>query len=360
MINVFIAIHSPWNGNPFVSTIVESIAANHQDIAFGWGLEAFWNDDIIQHYDIIHFEWPSDILYTYNLSHTATELQNRLQYLKSKGKKIVSTCHNLKPHYCNDKNIIESYIVVYKESDIIIHLGEYSFNLFEKSSFQAKNILIYHHIYDTYYTTIADKKTSRNYLGWKHDKLYILCMGAIRDKEERSFIYTIAHHLQKKKAYLVVPSFLNLPTNSYINRIKRKIIKTYLRNVRNIVITGESSIPVKDKDIPFYYGGADITLIPRLNTLNSGTLFLSLLMGKPIIGPRVGNIGPLLEKLQNPTFDPQQIDSAVKCIDALCNQDELLLLGLRNREFALANLSTKYISEKNYNVYRSCMLPNSI
>lgn len=67
------------------------------------------------------------------------DLIKRLQNLKTRGVKIISTCHNLSPHYSDNKFYNRLYTVVYSESDCIIHLGTYSLNFSKKISFKTKS-----------------------------------------------------------------------------------------------------------------------------------------------------------------------------------------------------------------------------
>ena len=98
-----------------------------------------------------------DLTTTENMQ-LACDFVERILYLKSKGVKIVTTCHNLTPHYSSSNLGDELYSLSYLYSDYIIHLGKYSLQLFQQMYPKSKNVLIPHHIYDTVYTKTINKE----------------------------------------------------------------------------------------------------------------------------------------------------------------------------------------------------------
>lgn len=148
---VFQLINNPYKElNPYVSSLMDSISAEHKDVVWGYGIDNFWSDSIYD-YDIIHIHWPDQILRS-DLCKKES-IGERLIELKSKGVKIVVTCHNFEPHYCNDNDKIEAYKSVYSHADCFIHLGDYSKRIMEVKYPQANHIVIYHHTYDKLYST---------------------------------------------------------------------------------------------------------------------------------------------------------------------------------------------------------------
>ena len=96
---IYQAVQNPYmDANQYVMTLMDGIDTQFDDVEWGWGLEKFWQNEIFE-YDIIHIQW-SDLLLWPN--RTSRQLEHRLSKLKENGKKIISTCHNLEPHYCSD------------------------------------------------------------------------------------------------------------------------------------------------------------------------------------------------------------------------------------------------------------------
>ena len=89
--------------------------------------------------------------------HSESDLLHPIERMKTAGVKIVATCHDLEPHYDQFADKVESMRIVYSHCDAIIHLGEYSKELFEKRYPNVEHLLIPHHLYDTVFTKIPSR-----------------------------------------------------------------------------------------------------------------------------------------------------------------------------------------------------------
>ena len=91
----------------------------------------------------------------------------------------------------------------------------------------------------------------------------------------------------------------------------------------------------------YYFCAADVVLIQRLDILNSGNLPMAFHAGKVVVGPNVGNIGPILHETGNFTFDPEHAKSA---IDALKNALVATSKGNENKVYASKYWSSNLIA----------------
>lgn len=156
---VLFLVNNPYNSlNPYTSTIIEGLRKLNKKIHIDWGIDKLWNETAFT-FDIIHIMWPHLLLV--NGRYTSEDLKNRLEQLKTSNIKIVSTCHNLKPHYSNNAETIKAYDIAYKESNIILHLGKYSLDFFKQEYPNVENLLIFHHIYEDRYKIRYDKFTAQ-------------------------------------------------------------------------------------------------------------------------------------------------------------------------------------------------------
>ena len=169
--------------NPYLYELFYNISTLDNTINIKDRLSTFWNEDAFN-FDIIHIMWPHGILN----GHSAEELKNRLIELKNHNIKIVVTCHNLVPHYNNNKEEISSYDICYSLSDQIYHLGNYSLNLYRKQYPNAQQLLLPHPVYDDKYTIIPSKKDALKKLNLSPKYKYVLCFGRVRAKEEIDLI----------------------------------------------------------------------------------------------------------------------------------------------------------------------------
>ena len=274
--------------NPFVRTLVDAIKKNGVDIICS--PKSFW--DNWQCFDIIHFQWPVELLlYSDNIDN----ISNQFKLVKNAGKKIVTTCHNLHPHYVDDKLQNEVYDVLYKNSDVIIHMGEYSYNLFKTEYPNSIHKIIPHHIYNDLFGTLPSRNAAIEYLKLKKDHRYILCFGAFRNSEETELVEKVANYVAAQDYKVLTPLIYKYNKRRNVFLFLKDYIGYLLmrRKHSNFLFSGK---PVPDKDIPFYYAASDVALIHRKEILNSGNLPMAFMMGKVVVGPAVGNVGAILNE----------------------------------------------------------------
>lgn len=345
---VFMVHEDPWNaGNPYIYTLIEGIQSLHPDCELAWGREKFWSEDIFS-YDIVHFHWPQTFMG--RDPHTEEDFLHHIEQMKAAGVKVVSTCHDLEPHYDVFADKAESMKIVYSHSDAIIHLGEYSKELFETCYPNAKHLLIPHHLYDTVYTHFPSRKESLRYLHLLEDRTYILCFGTFRAKQERQLIVNLSKQLADKNIIILAPGFMNIWWHSF--RLFHKRLKKFYYQYRyNIYCTGSPWLAVSDENLPYYYCASDVVFIQRVKILNSGNAMMPMLFGKVVVGPDCGNVGPLLKRWGYPVFSVNNTchlkDIVIKAIELDKNG-----VGIQNRKRQLSVYATSVVVEKLFEAYK--------
>ena len=346
---IYQAVPNPYaTVNQYVVTLMEEICRNHPEIQWGWGIDIFWSDEIFK-YDIVHIQWPNTLLYN---EKNADDVYERLCELRRNHVLIVATCHNLEPHYCSNINILHIYEVVYSLSDMILHLGSYSMDLFKIKYPQAENVILPHHIYDTFYSYFPGKYDACKKLNLRTGNKYIICYGAFRDVEERKLVSKVAESYRKSNVYVLAPSYDRVCCRGIYKRyeyfVRNKLRKIY----RHIICHGYANNTIPNELTPYYYGASDLALIQRKKILNSGNVTLAFLMGKVVVGPDVGNVGLLLKETGNPTFDVNDDSAVLKAVKMgfdLTKEN----YGERNRQYAIDNFSTAIVAERLFGYYLS-------
>lgn len=332
--------------NPYVYTLVDYLSMKYKNIEFAYREDIFWTDEIME-YDIIHIMWPDPLI---SNEKDASTLIQQLQRIKGNKKTIICTCHNLVPHYTNSTQRRDAYVIAYQFADIFIHLGEYSRDVLIQKYPEAKHVIIPHHVYDTVYPKLYSKEEALRKLNYKNRK-YAISLGAFRDKEEKNLFMQIADEFRKYGIYCIAPSLLVLPHGRITRQWITKRIKLLLLKLKHPnVITNIGY--VYDEQIPYYYALSSISIIQRLEILNSGNVPLGMYFGNVILGPNVGNVNDILAKTGNPRFDVNNL----KSIPNACAKANKLLSknkGILNREYALSNWKTEYIAEQLYEMYKS-------
>lgn len=350
MINVYIPT---WEddphqaANPFVYTLVDDIKTYHNDIQFHFGLDLLWSDECLS-MDCIHVMWPHCFA---EAMERGLNLENRIAELKKHNVTIITTCHNLKPHITTNNYANQAYDLFYKYSNIIIHLGRYSLELFQKLYPHASHTLIPHHVYDRIYKSRAGKNESCIRLHLNPKKRYILCFGAFRTTKEKEMVRLLSRKLFLYGIRVIAPSYLIFPSNEKNFRSWRRPLYEYIRaKMSGLIVQGQR---VSDEDLKYYYGCADVCFIQRPDILNSGNLPLGMYMGKVIVGPNVGNVGQILKDTSNLTFDPHDFHSVIDSV-----RNGLLLAknnkGVENYQYCMANLTTHAVANSHYNIYKTC------
>lgn len=348
---VFMVHEDPWNaGNPYIYTLIESLESHYPEIRMGWGRDSFWGEDIFS-YDIVHFHWPQAFM-AGEKRRTIGDLKSRILELKSRGVKIVSTCHDLQPHYTQCAEYGSALTIVYELCDAVFHMGNFSKELFETKYPKANHYIIPHHIYDTVYSSsLPDRERCCNALGIKKENAYVLCFGSFRSDDERSLIRFIARH-SSRKVHFIAPSFLEIPHkgDDMISYCLAKCSQVFHRLFYRIHMTGRSWVPVSDENLPYYYGACDFAFVQRLKILNSGNAVLPLLFGKVVVGPDAGNVGPLLRQIDMPIFNVNEKRSILRAFQ-MGLQKSKEGIGGKTQEFINANFSTETISRQLYQHY---------
>ena len=347
--------------NPYLYLLLRELEKHNQvtKVTYGYG----WLNEGLQP-DIVHLHWP-ELLVKSSLTDmsrvdllTADHFSDKLKSLKSlkkRGAKIVVTIHNERPHKENDERFGDFYKDVYQLADGFIHMGKSSEKLtmqqFRDQTVDKQSSIIPHGNYD-YFPSDMDRDQCRELLSLEHHQKLILVFGAIRSEKELNLgLYAFRRAGLEDAVYLMAGK-LPFPHKSQWQHFKAR--KELYKNCFNKRIRVVESV-ISPQDVQIYLKSADLVLIPRYNTLNSGNVALGFTFGKVVSGPGYGVIGEVLNKTGNPVFDPANIDNVAKSI-----KDGLKLaaegLGEKNREYASEKMSWDKVADLTVQSYRSLHL----
>ncbi|MFW5879824.1 MAG: glycosyltransferase [bacterium] len=111
------------------------------------------------------------------------------------------------------------------------------------------------------------------------------------------------------------------------------------------------SIYVPQEDIQTYFNACDLVFIPRIDSMNSGILFLALGFGKVVIGPSVGNVQDVLKLTGNPIYIPNDKKSIISAFKQGYNLSKGSKQGEKNKAFAEKELSDEVIIKEYIDLY---------
>lgn len=331
--------------NLYIYSLVKALdVVSGDSISWCFDRKVFWSEKILS-CDLIFIHWPDHLLReSKKLTHTASELESRLIFLKEKGLGVIAACHNLEPHYCTDENIRRSYRAVYSNADVFIHLGESSLELFKKKYPEARQYLVPHHIYDNVNYSRPSSVQAMERLNLDKNKTYILCFGRFRSKSEYKMIKELGKKLPKD-VEILAPSFVLVPPKMSWTRKLLRFVKTWILGwfIRGIHV-GKG--PVSNEVLPYYFSASKIVLIHHLSVLNSGIVPMAFYFAKPVVGPDMGNVSAILRGTGNQVYqtgDGCPLDAVQK---ALASDG----LGDRNFEYAKANWASEKVARKLYDI----------
>jgi hypothetical protein len=338
--------------NVYLKEIADSLRKYCEVIC---SVEAFWYTNIL--FDIIHIQWADELFQRDNINENdLSAIKLYFNFWKSKGTKIVATRHNEYPHIYTGESVKKLYDFVYSNADAVVHLGNYSK---EKLGFNTtKNIVITHPNYNSLINKSLSKEAARKYLKLPKNPKILITLGAIRkDNEEKQIINSFKKIKSREKCILIIscsrifssrPSFRRNP----IKRIMYILKYWYLR-INKIIIETRF---LTDNELTLYVTAADIIISPRIDSLNSGVIFLGYSFGKPVVGAGIGNMKNTLETTGNLPFIPQNIDSISKSMEYSLKHS--VELGIANKQYSDKICSVEKIALDHFDLYESLLKKN--
>ncbi len=341
--------------NLFVHILARGIASQGMDIRCSTDL--FWNDNDTT-YDIIHFQWPEEVVgWNCDDMHMVEKLRLRIDEWRKRGSHFLYTRHNTRPHYAN-RAINAAYGVIEANSDLVVHMGQYSYDEFVARHPQSRNIIIPHHIYEDTYRENITRKEAREYLGIPQRKFVITAFGKFRNNEEVKMMLKAYFKAKLRRKCLLAPRlfpFSRTPRQSgFIKRLVSKCAYHTIIPLARLwgIRGGGNEEIVSDHDLPYYIAASDVLFVQRKQILNSGNVPLGFLFRKIVIGPDTGNVGELLRATGNPVFDaedPISIAQAIGQTFALRKKEQ----GEKNYQYALAHFSLHLVAGQYIDAYNT-------
>lgn len=177
----------------------------------------------------------------------------------------------------------------------------------------AKHYVVPHHTYPHLLRSV-DRKTCCEQLGLDPNRPVVLSFGSFRNQREKDLVRNAVAECGVVGVQLLAPA---LNKGGFVS----------------------------DRELPIYFGAADVVFLQRVRILNSGNLSLGFYYGKVVVGPNLCDVGEWLRATGNPVFEVFRPGSEAV---ALARGLELAKQGLgdRNREFADREWSAEVVTAK--------------
>lgn len=272
-------------------------------------------------YNFVNIHWPESLFgWQEPTTDDIIELKAEIKKWK-KHAKLIYTYHDERHHFGIKPIYFELFNLIEANADIFIHLGEHSKKILAKKFPNAIHKVIFHPLYINSFV-VQDKLKARKELGIDADALVIMAAGRIRNLEERELTLKAFKFLSNKNKVLISNNMLPFKIQpDFRGRIKLKKIFN-VNEFRFRRMTKKLRPPTYLFNFGFtdpqqfsnMASASDIILIPRINTLNSGNVFLGMTFNKVIVGPAIGNIKEVLEMAGLPVFNPGSKKSLKKAM----------------------------------------------
>lgn len=286
---------------------------------------------LCQGVDVLHLHWPEHAL---GLSLFRTVFHMLILfgfclYHRFRGGKVVWTVHNLSPHE-NNYPFLEKwfYSTLARVVDGLIFLTETSLALFRKEekmyAFSSKPAtVIPHGHYLPVYPKRVDKAAARRLLDLPSDGRVILFLGSLRPYKGVEELLAVSKEFSAsdRKVFFVVAG------KPFSEEYRECLIRLSSRSDSYVRLFLEH---VPEDRVPLFFSAADVAVFPYRRILNSGSVFLSLTFGVPVLVPRLGSLEELAQSyphmlyLYEPPLTKEKLSLVLDQLDlfkAECQQE---------------------------------------
>jgi glycosyltransferase involved in cell wall biosynthesis len=270
--------------NPYTWLLYSHMSADVHDFSYRRAM--------FGRYNVVHLHWPEgDLNWSRNFVLAKLRLQRQfavLDHLRARGTRIMWTAHNLAAHDRRFPNLEgwfwESFT---KRLDGFIALTETGKSAAEARFPSLRNIpgfVVAHGHYRGEYSPCSEPRPS---LGISKDKKVILFFGQLRAYKNVTQLIDNFKAFKDENAMLIIAG---RPTDT---NLRAEVLRAARSDTR-ILMKLEHIV---SEEASYYFGSADLVILPYKEILNSGTALLALSMNKPVLVPNRGALGELAKEI---------------------------------------------------------------
>lgn len=269
------------SSNPYTSLL-------YSEMESGVRVEEFGLRGLLKRYEVCHLHWPESLLNIRNPIKAACKVQGlftAVDYLRSRGTKVVWTMHNFKSHEARHPGL-ESWFWrgLIPRLDGAISLSSTGLAMAMKAFPRLHNIpttIIPHgHYRDEYPVTTVD---ARKVLKISPDAKVLLFFGAIRAYKNVEALIRAFRGLESDHSVLYIVGRPNSP------RLAAGIQAEASLDSR-VRVRFEF---VEPNEVATYLSACNFVVLPYRQVLNSGSALLALSCNRPLLVPDLGSMGEL-------------------------------------------------------------------
>lgn len=251
---------------------------------------------ILTDYDVWHIHWPDSQLNEPNLLSAWLRCQVLLKLLSvahMRSAKVIWTVHNLQAHerlhprleewfWQRFVPMVDGYICLSEASRIM------AIRQFTELRSRPGFVIPLGHYRDVYGGDLS-KDLARKRLGLPVEATVFLFLGQIRPYKNVPCLIRVFRESFDEKNLLIIAGKPNSAA------LSREVTQTAGEDPRVRLVMDF----VSEDQVPLYFKGADIAVLPYSDILNSASAMLALSLGTPVLAPEKGSIGELRDTVGN-------------------------------------------------------------
>ena len=285
---------------------------------------------------VLHFQWA-----------TAPAIDSWVfMLLKHAGYSVVFTAHNVIPH--DAKQPPRGLCRVYSAAQrIIVHSPAIAQELQSYYPEAVPKLRIIPH--GTLLDDVPEvpRNFARTYLGLPPDARVVLFFGVVAPYKGVNCLLQAFSHVARElpSARLLLAGKPNTATEPYRNLVDEL-------ELTEVVSTRFEFVPTEEA--AFYFGAADVVVLPYLEASQSGALLTAYRFGRPVIVTATGGLPETVEHGENglvvPPGDEGSLSEAM--IELLSDPTRARRMGDRSKQLGLERHNWQAIARKTMAVYR--------
>lgn len=269
--------------------------------------------------DVLHLDWHYD---WYRGKNWVTRILKRVMYRQGlrhfRRLPVVWTAHNLAAHDAKSgRTSIANYDHQMTQALLercrgIMVLSSASEDLLRQRYVLPQSlrvVKVFHGHYIDAYPNAVSRQESREKLGFPQDATVLLSVGSLRPyKGHADLIRAFARVSEPNDHLLIGGKPLDEP---YVNFLTSLIQK------QDPDIRDRIHLHVKEiagHELQYYFGAADMAVLPFSDILNSGSLLLALSFGIPVVAPSIGSIPEIAIQEYHQGYMPDESDGLEQAI----------------------------------------------
>lgn len=281
-----------------------ALAMQKQNIHLELGDYAFEKEYLKQKrqtHDVLHINWLHHFYRAEDLKTAVQHLHHfveNLHFARQLDYKIIWTMHNFYPHERPFPELDHlAQVTMCDLADHVIAHCNYSADLARQHFYRTQNLhVIPHGNYIDAYPNQITKADARQSLNIPHDAFVYLFVGNARPYKGIERLIQAFNTLSESDAHLLL-----MMRSGLYPEYAQNLVKEAQNNPHIHPFTSSFFDTI---EFQTYLNAADITVLPFVDVLTSGSAILALSFGKPLILPNIGCLPELIDARHGILFEP--------------------------------------------------------